>query len=301
MSDTAALPTMNNRVRTLLVVGAWLGMGLATVMPAPAESSDETHPAPSLMISTEYTGRAALRRADDSFAFTAYTFDFEWLVALFEYDHRRYDWRTRGAADDAPWRTLNVLAPGVQYYRTIGEHGGVWAKVRARASYESTLGSRSWTWNPQVLGFRSAWGRWTLYGGAGALYHPVDPVYYPVLGLATTPEDGHGFAGAVGFPETMARYRFNERYAVKADFHWSIRIHELDRDNARAPAGFVRMVDRTPGLYLEYSPTRALTISPGVRRRMGRSITLYDDDQDKLESSRVRGAWTAIVNVEYTF
>jgi hypothetical protein len=262
--------------------------------------ADEGRPRPSLDLSAEYVGRAAVDRGDDSFAVTHSAARLEWLVALFEYHHLRYDWRVRDGETE-PWGSLERLKPGLQYLYRYDEQWGVWPKVVAISGYEDSPSSRSWTWNPQLIGFYQARPHATVYFGAGSLYHPVDPVYYPVLGLALNPRNERGLSGAIGFPETVARYRFAEHIAVKMDFGWKIRSYRLDDDNPRAPAGYLRTEDRVPGLHVEYTTTRGVTFSPGVRWHLGRSVTLYDERERKIESSNVRSAWSAVFQVKYVF
>ncbi len=254
-----------------------------------------------LDLSSEYVGRATVKNLDASAALTAHRVEWEWLFLLFAYDHFRYDWRTRAETDAAPWGSLHRVAPGLQYLQALQDSWGVWIKAIGIAGFEDSVAARSWTAHPQVLFFNHVTDGPTLYAGAGTLYHSVDSVFYPIMGVAWTSPTGLGFSGALGFPETLIRYRFNERYAVKADFEWDIHLYRLADDNARAPGGFLRTEDRIPGLYFEYRPTRGLTLSPGVRWHLGRSVTLYDRDEDKIRSSRVDGAWSAIMNVEYRF
>ncbi len=269
--------------------------------PSPKSSiADEGRPGPTIELSAEYVGRAAVDRWSDSFSVNHYAAEIEWLVALFEYHHLRYDWRSRLDEGD-PWVSLERIKPGVQYLHRFDEQWGFWPKIVAVSGYEDSPSSRSLTWNPQLIGFYHANPRATLYFGAGSLYHPVGPVYYPVLGVALIAVDEGRFSGALGFPETVARYRIDDRLALKADFNWEIRFYQLADDNPNAPDGYLRTEDRVPGLYLEYTTANGLTVSPGVRWHLGRSITLYDDRERKIESSRVRGAWSAIVTMEYTF
>lgn len=253
----------------------------------------------------EQTDRAGIDGYDASMGYTEFSAGLEWQFLLFDIDHREYDWREGaslgiGSGLD-PWETLTRIAPGFQYYREFSQNWGVWSKFVTIAGFEDEMSSRSWTYNPQVLGFHMLTQRITLYGGLGMLYHPVDYQVYPVVGIAWNMESQDGLTGALGFPETMVRYGYNERIGLKIDFEWDIRTYSLSENNNFVPEGYVNIEDLIIGLQLEYKPIKGLTLSCGFRQYFGRKLTVFDQDENELTSYDVSQSWANLLGIEYEF
>jgi len=122
-----------------------------------------------------------------------------------------------------------------------------------------------------------------------------------VLGIAWNIESQDGLSGALGFPETMVRYGFNERISLKLDFHWDILFYNLAEDNNVASEGYVKIEDLIPGLQIEYKPVRGLTLSFGIRRFLGRTLTVFDHDENELTSNDVNDSSTYMLGIAYEF
>jgi hypothetical protein len=71
-----------------------------------------------------------------------------------------------GGKGAEPWDALTAIAPGLQYYHVMESGWSLWAKFKAIAGFEETIRSKSWTYNPQLIGFYPFNERFTLYGGA---------------------------------------------------------------------------------------------------------------------------------------
>jgi hypothetical protein len=243
--------------------------------------------------------------SDASFARTRYSAGLRWKILLLEVEHDEYDWRDgaqySGRQGAKPWDSLTAIAPGLQYYHVMESGWSLWAKFKAIAGFEDSVRSKSWTYNPQLIGFYPFNERFTLYGGVGMLYHPVDTIVYPVIGVNWNKDASTGFSGAIGIPETMVRYRFNSYLAARLDFEFDLGIYSLEKDNALAEQGFIKNEDMILGLHLEYEPVDQLRISLGLRRFFGRSFTVYDRQENELRSDDVDQAWSIIGGVSYWF
>jgi len=117
-----------------------------------------------------------------------------------------------------PWKTLTRIAPGLQYYHEFNDKWGVWPQFAAISGFENEDSLRSWTYNPQCVGFYMHNQQMIIYGGIGMLYHSVDSEIYPMLGVAWNMDSKTGLSSALGFPETMMRYGFDKRLALIMDF-----------------------------------------------------------------------------------
>jgi hypothetical protein len=265
----------------------------------------EDHPEISTNVSIEQIPRSDIDDTDTSMGYTEFSAGLEWQFILFDMDHRVYDWTKAEELGMDPdldaWKTLTRIAPGLQYYREFSQQWGIWVKFVALAGFEDKISSESWTYHPQVIGFHMLTEQVTLYGGMGMLYHPVDTQVYPVVGVAWNRGSQEGFRGALGFPQTMLRYGFNEKLGLKTDFEWDIRTYSLSKDNDLAPNGFVYMEDLILGLYLEYLPVKDLTLRLGVRHYFGRNQTLYDQDENELNAQDVDPSWSYLVGIDYAF
>lgn len=278
------------------------GTDLAIPGEAPIEATqDASGRHCKLHLSAEGVGRSGIDGSASSFAYREYAAGLEYLFLLLDVDQRDYDWRHGSTGVANPWRSLTRIAPGVQYYRELGDRWGVWAKFIGIAGFEDSLSSRSWTYNPQVLGFYSPSPALTYYAGVGMLYHPVESVPYPVLGMAWNMGSARGLGVAVGFPETMVRYRYDEQWALKFDFQWDIRTYSLAADNPLAAQGYLQTEDRIPALALEFTPVKGLTLAPGIRWYLGRSMTLYDRDEFEQAAMDPHSAWAASFTIRYLF
>lgn len=247
---------------------------------------------------------AGIQASDTSFAYTEYAASTEMLFLLLSADHRVYEWDNgadlAGASGKAPWDSLTRITPGLQYFHKFGDWG-VWPMLAASTGFEDNITSDSWTLNPHIVGLYMPTEDWAIYFGAGYLYHPVEPLPYPVFGLAFRHEEKTGLCGAVGFPETMLLYWLAPQWAVKADFGWDIRTYKLSRDNPVAPDGYLRSDDKVPGLHLEYRPTKGLVVSPGLRWYLDRKLVVYDENGDELYERNVGSAWSAVLQVGCEF
>ena len=71
---------------------------------------------------------------------------------------------------------------------------------------------------------------------------------------------------------------------------WKIFLLEVEHDK-----------DMILGLHLEYEPVDQLRLSLGLRRFFGRSLTVYDRQENELQSDDVDPAWSIIGGVSYWF
>jgi hypothetical protein len=271
------------------------------------QTAQDAAPAPplSISVSVEPIAKAKISDLSGSVAATETSAGLSWLFLMLDFNQRRNDWQVSSdtgiAAAPDPWGTLTQVSPGLQYYRTFGDRWGIWPKLTAIAGFEDGLSSESWTYNPQLIGLYMPRAQLTLYFGAGMLYHPVDATVYPVMGLAWNMDATRGLSGAVGFPETMLQYQVNDRLALKADFQWDIRLYRLADDNALAPGGYLKTVDLKPAGYLQLRPTESLEITAGIRRWLGRSLTVFDRSERKLTESAVDATTSFQLSIDHQF
>ncbi len=322
---------MHKLSRTLLLLAALLlapAHAFAVEVKGPGEAETVPPPAEDCGPQTEAAGKgdnkggpppfefgAAVARVPSSdiggsgasMAYTEYATSLEMAFFLFGASHRVFDWEDgsdfAGASGKDPWGSLTTLSPGLQYFHKFGDWG-VWAMFMASTGFEDSITNDSWTYQPQLLGLYMPTDDWAIYFGGGYIYHPVEPLAYPVIGLAFRHEEKTGLCGAIGFPETMLRYWLTERWSVKLDFGWAINTYRLADDNPIAAKGYLRIDEKIPGLHLEYRPMEGLLVSPGVRWHLDRTLTVYDSDRDEvsgLDDVNVDAAWSAVLQVGYEF
>ena len=296
-----------------LIVCFIVSMAVFASCPVGARASDDVNEEPgdkvpmiSTSVSLEQTEDANIDGTDASVGYTEFAVGLEWQFLLFDIDHREYNWENNLTLDGDPgidhtWKSLTRIAPGLQYYQKFGEKWGVWPKLVAIAGFEDEISSHPWTYNPQVIGFYMPTRQITIYGGLGMLCHTVESVVYPVLGVAWNMETKNGLSGAVGFPETMLRYGFNERVALKMDFEYDIRYYHLADDNNLTSGGYIKTEDLIPGLYIEYEPIKELILRFGIRRYFGRKLTVFDDQENELTSNDVSESSAYLLGVDYKF
>ncbi|MCP4344065.1 MAG: hypothetical protein GY795_00890 [Desulfobacterales bacterium] len=234
---------------------------------------------------------------DISVEYKEYAIGFEWLVFLFDFDHREYDW----GSNTEPWESLTRLSPGLQYYHEFNDKWGLWLKMSAIAGVEDEITSKSWTYNPQVVGFYNYSKQMSIYGGTGLLQHTVDSIVYPVLGVAWNLNSKSGLSCAVGVPNSMVRYGFNEKTALKMEFQMDTRFYHFAEDNSLFAEGYLKTNDFIPGLYFEYEPLDGLTLSLGARYYFERELVYYNKNEVEISTNDVDGAWSYLFGINYTY
>ncbi|MEC4684467.1 MAG: hypothetical protein VST71_01875 [Nitrospirota bacterium] len=294
------------------VFGVIISLAVLVTWPVVAPASEgekgdngDEIPVISASLSVEQINQSDINGSGASIGYTEISAGLKWQFLLLDIDHRKYDWEKSEyfGSDQGkdPWEILTRIAPGLQYYYKPNEKWGVWPKFVAIAGFEDDISAKSWTYNPQIVGFYMPTQQLTLYGGVGMLYHPVDSIVYPALGVAWNMKSEEGLSGAVGFPETMLRYGFNKRVALKTEFQWDIRFYRLAEDNNLAPGGFVEIEDTTCTIQLEHKPFKGLTLSLGIRRYFGRELTVFDHTENELTTNDVSDSWAYLLGIDYQF
>lgn len=290
--------------RQLIAPAGIVAIALLPALCIGAEQGDgearETPSVPmSVMVSVERTGHAAIQGTPASGSSTEFAATLKWYFLILDTDHRTCDWGDpaftpepgRPSLDGTPWGSLTRIAPGIQYYRDLGNRWAVWGKFSGIAGFEEAPSLRSVTWNPQLVFLRTLADGTILYCGAATLCHRADNTPFPIVGVAWNTDAPAGLSAVVAFPEAYARYRFCERFALRADYEWDTRVFELTADNPTVTDGFLRIRDHFPALSVEFTPARRATITAGVRWLCGRDLTIYDRDARELDTHDVEAAW----------
>lgn len=279
-------------------ISAPLISSLFLLASAPAHSSDEE-------ISTDFhmrylsTESSELNGQENAFSLDEYQIDIERHAFLFEVDHRNYNWQQQQIISEEPWGSLTRIAPGLQYFGEVTDSWSVWAKLYAIAGFENSITKDSLTYNPQLIAITPYNDDIMLFAGVGAFYHPVDPVYYPVLGLNWDAGKESRWSGALGFPETMIRYQLNDEWSLKAEFEVEIRFYQLSSSNQFSPGGYVKTEDLIPGFQIEFSPNASFTSYLGLQYSFERKLTTYDHQRVLQNENDVANGWGLRFGIEW--
>ncbi len=272
-----------------------------------AEADDDAREAPSppmsVMMSVEQTGAAGIIGTNSAGSSTEFAIAAKWLVFVFDADYRDMSWSRRslvapaGWSGTTEWGSLTRIAPGVQYYQSIGRRWAVWGKFAGIAGFEDNPSRRSVTWSPQLVVIRTLKDGTLLYCGAGSLYHRASKTLFPIIGVAWNTDARTGLSAVAAFPEAYARYRFSERLALRADYEWDTRVFGLAANNPTVRDGYLRIRDHFPALNVEFTPARKATFAAGVRWLGGRDVTIYDRDARTVAEHDVEAAWAFSLSV----
>jgi len=137
-------------------------------------------------------------------------------------------------------------------------------------------------------------------------HHSTDSVVYPVFGIGqrnTGKGNGNrrGFSYAIGVPNTMVRYAFNEKVALKLDLEIETRFYQLADDSHFLPEGFIKCKEIVPGLQVEYAPVKELIMRMGMRHVFESEITYFDKDENELATDEIDGARSYLVSLDFIF
>ncbi|MCC5854319.1 MAG: hypothetical protein JJU10_01385 [Idiomarina sp.] len=277
-----------------------------------ASASSTLHAAPeddgrepiSLGFELKHRSTANLNQLGSGFRYTEYAVDFERHALLFEADHRDVRW-TLG--DTPRFGNLTRIAPGFQLYQEIppehADNWAVWFKLMVYGGYESSFTSDSITFNPQFILLNFQPDERVLYLGLGRFFHPVDPIAYPILGFAWQETPGRTWSGAIGFPETMVRYRLSNHWSVRANFEFDYRYYQLGQQNTTAAGGFLQTKELIPALQLEWRPIPEsdLLLYLGVEYLIEREHIFYDANRNRVFTDRTASGSAIRIGTQLRF
>ncbi|WP_027181819.1 hypothetical protein [Oleidesulfovibrio alaskensis] len=282
--------------------GAVLSL-LAFLLLGAAGARAESEHTLKLNLESAYTAKADL---DDggSFARTSTRVRATWNEFSFFYRNDNYDWSDTsgmrfGRDGKTPFENLQRI--GVMYNDTF-RISGPWfttASLGITSMFEEDFvndnltffggGMVGYAFSPQA----------SVAAGIAGIRTPLKTYAFPMFSARYA--EGP-WTLQLGFPKTEARYAVSEALDVRLAADYDIGVYRLRDHSPLAKEGFLEMREIITGLYLDWKPLDGLVLSAGPELVWGRSMKVYDDNEnrrwDKQEPDAAAGGR---ISISYSF
>lgn len=218
------------------------------------------------------TGRISIKSGGFSFGYSAN--NYKWS------DKQRLNF---GNGSDDPWNTLHRLTLGYEYSDRINDSWAYSAAITGSSSFEKEMsgslggalrGGLMYTFDEN----------WKTMFGARVFVNSIETEIMPYLGIIyeNYDTDGAGLFMTLGAPSTSGGYAFSDESKVRFAFNLDGRTTRLKDDSSVAQKGYLKTSSMVTGLYYDWNPTDAFSLSFGPEYHFGREMKIYDMDGNKL-------------------
>lgn len=218
------------------------------------------------------TGRISIKSGGFSFGYTAKNYTWS--------DKQRLNF---GNGSDDPWNTLQRLTLGYEHEGEINDNWAYSAEITGSSSFEKEM---SGSFGSALRGgfmytFNDNWK--TMFGGR-IFVNSIETEIMPYLGVMyeNFDTDGSGAFMTLGAPSTEVGYAFSKDSKLRATFDMDGSTTRLKDDSTVARKGYLQTSSMVTGLYYDWNPTDAFSISFGPEYHFGREMKLYDNDGNKF-------------------
>ena len=206
----------------------------------------------------------------------------------FGYSARNYKWEDKqrlnfGNGSDDPWNTLHRLTLGYEHEGEINNDWYYSAAITGSSSFEKEM---SGSYGGALRGgfmylINDNWA--TMFGGR-VFVNNIKTEVMPYLGIIyeNFDTDGSGAFMTLGAPSTEIGYAFSEESKLRATFDMDGSTARLKDDSTVVRKGYLETKSMVAGLYYDWKPTDAFSISFGPEYHFGREMKLYNRDGDKV-------------------
>lgn len=224
----------------------------------------------------------------------------------FNYDRQDFTWDDAdlaklpfGNGRDKPWKSLQTLALGANWSGGSGEKWTYELDGAVFSAFEEDFGGYG--------GKIKAWAGYGLgpnlrlrFGGHGYIYEKR-AVVVPVLSLDYRWDNPEGLSLNLGVPDLQVRYGFNRCVALRLMASYEQDMYRLADDSKVRKEGFLEKHGVIAGLLLDVTPVENLTISGGLLRSLGYTMTTYDKEGDHSEDYDQESAWGGMLTLTARF
>ncbi|WP_147822423.1 hypothetical protein [Salidesulfovibrio onnuriiensis] len=259
-----------------------------------------------LSLKTSYIGEGDVE--DDQGGFSVFKAGVEGQYSFLSagYELSRYSWKDEDnlpfANGDTPWENLHSLWLGADYGDHISGNWSYFVHGGVSSAFEKEMSD---SFGAVLLGgiAYDLGDGWEVQAGVGGHTHKIKSGLLPVLNVNWHGESDEGLKRFVElrFLGVEAGYEFTKSLMLRAAVDSSGDTYRLADDSDVREKGYADISDMNAGLYLDWQPIGDLMFTFGAEYRFDRSITIYDDNGDKLEKYDVDSAPAATVSVNWLF
>lgn len=137
--------------------------------------------------------------------------------------------------------------------------------------------------------------------GAFANYHPVKSLALPVLGYTYRVRKNNGLTMVLGFPRTYIGYHLGPSLLFNAGMIYSQAVIRLADDSGIEPQGYSEAKDFNSNIGLRYTINVKWEISADLLYAFKRDFTIYDRNENEVDSYSIDPSVGAILKLKYLF
>lgn len=200
------------------------------------------------------------------------------------YEGSKYSWDdvnrlNFGNGNDDPWETLHRLRLA---YEHEGQLSGDWyysTEIVGTSSFEKEMSGS--------LGAALRGGfmyvindNWATAFGARVFTNNISTSFLPYLGIGyeNFDSDGSGYFMSIGAPSTEAGYAFSKASKFRFTFDMDGSTYRLKDNSSVVKKGYMETSSMVMGLYYDWKPTEALSLSLGPEYHFEREMKLYKNN-----------------------
>lgn len=137
--------------------------------------------------------------------------------------------------------------------------------------------------------------------GAFANYHPVKSIALPVLGYTYRERETDGLTMVLGFPRAYIGYHLSPELLLNAGMIYSQAVIRLADDSGIEPEGYSEAKDYQSNIGLRYMINDKFEISANVLYAFKRDFTIYDRNENEVDSYSIEPSAGAMIKLKYLF
>lgn len=137
--------------------------------------------------------------------------------------------------------------------------------------------------------------------GAFANYHPVKSIALPVLGYTYRERETDGLTMVLGFPRAYIGYHLSPKLLLNAGMIYSQAVIRLADDSGIEPEGYSEAKDYQSNIGLRYMINDKFEISANVLYAFKRDFTIYDRNENEVDSYSIEPSAGAMIKLKYLF
>ena len=141
----------------------------------------------------------------------------------------------------------------------------------------------------------------TFQLGAFANYHPVKSLVLPVLGYTYRLRADDGLTMVLGFPRTYIGYYLSPDLLLNAGMIYSQAVIRLADDSGIEPEGYSEAKDYQSNIGLRYTINDKFEISANLLYAFKRDFTIYDRNENEVDSYSIEPSAGAMIRLKYLF
>lgn len=137
--------------------------------------------------------------------------------------------------------------------------------------------------------------------GAFANYHPVKSIALPVLGYTYRVRETDGLTMVLGFPRAYIGYHLSPKLLLNAGMIYSQAVIRLADDSGIEPEGYSEAKDYQSNIGLRYMISDKFEISANILYAFKRDFTIYDRNENEVDSYSIEPSAGAMIKLKYIF